>query len=104
MSNVLIELLTNIWYIGDWYPSRYSTYNQYMKDFEQRMSHWYPLGDDTFRIDHGDNYFSFFRRMGEPFYYAIFQEQEQEQKQKYVVIGTVCYVYRKYDDTGDCVM
>lgn len=32
--------------------------------FERTFS--YPLGDDTFRIDHGDDYLAFFRGLGEP--------------------------------------
>lgn len=87
MTNILAEYLTNIWYIGDWAPNRYNTYNRYMKRFEKKLSHWYPLGEDKFRIDHGGNYFNFFRRMGEPFYYALFDGR--------CVVGTVCYIYRK---------
>ncbi len=30
----------------------------------------YPLGDDWFRLDHGNDYFAFFRRMGDLHYYA----------------------------------
>jgi hypothetical protein len=30
----------------------------------------YPLGHDTFRIDHGPDYFAFFHRLGELHYYA----------------------------------
>ncbi|VBB18715.1 hypothetical protein YASMINEVIRUS_1247 [Yasminevirus sp. GU-2018] len=87
MSNVLIEYLSNIWYIGDWFPVRYDTYNEYLKTFERRLKQQYPLGEDTFSISHGKNYFNFFRRLGEPFYYAMFDGDK--------VVGTVCYVYRK---------
>lgn len=31
----------------------------------------YPLGDDTFRVSHGADYFAFFERMGEVIYYAV---------------------------------
>lgn len=34
----------------------------------------YPLGDDTFRIDHGADYFRFFDRMGELAYYVAVQD------------------------------
>lgn len=87
MSNTLIEYLTNIWYVGDWHPIRYIKYNKYVKQFESHLGQSYPLGDEHFRIDHGKNYFNFFRRMGEPFYYIIFKNN--------TVVGTVCYVYRK---------
>ncbi len=30
----------------------------------------YPLGDDHFQIDHGDDYFAFFHRLGDLHYYA----------------------------------
>jgi hypothetical protein len=32
---------------------------------------WYPLGPDRFRIDHGADYFAFFRRLGALRYYAV---------------------------------
>ncbi len=31
---------------------------------------WYPLGEDRFRIDHGVDYFAFFRRLGALRYYV----------------------------------
>lgn len=83
-----MDYLSNIWYVGDWNPARYDSYNNYMKKFEIRLKQNYPLGKDSFSIDHGKNYFTFFRRLGEPFYYAIFDHHDN-------VIGTVCYVYRK---------
>lgn len=91
MSNVLLEYLSNIWYIGDWVPHRYDNYNIYLKDYEKRLKQLYPLGDDMFSIDHGKNYFNFFRRLGEPFYYAMFDGD--------IVIGSICYIYRKIRDT-----
>ena len=41
-------------------------HNREFKKLERKLSHWYPLGssDDSFRIDHGSNYFSFFKRLG----------------------------------------
>lgn len=95
MSNIICEYLSNIWYIGDWVPSRYDRYNGYMKMFEARLKQQYPLGENSFSIDHGNNYFSFFRRLGEPFYYAIFDDNDN-------VVGTICYIYRKI--FGDYVM
>jgi hypothetical protein len=90
MSNILMEYLTNIWYIGDWMEHRYDTYNKYAKDFENRLTHWYPFNDNnTFKISHGKKYFNFFRRLGEPFYYAMFDNN--------MMIGTICYIYRDVD-------
>jgi hypothetical protein len=94
MSNAVIEYISNIWYVGDWMKHRYDSYNPYMKKFEAELKQNYPLGEESFTIDHGENYFMFFRRLGEPFYYAIFDEDR--------VVGTVCYVYRKI--AGDYVM
>lgn len=31
----------------------------------------YPLGDDAFRLSHGEDYFAFFERLGTVFYYAL---------------------------------
>lgn len=31
----------------------------------------YPFGDDSFRIDHGDDYFQFFDRLGKVSYYCV---------------------------------
>ena len=36
---------------------------------EQRAS--YPLGQDSFRIDHGEDYFAFFRRLGRLRYFVL---------------------------------
>lgn len=87
MSLTFLEYMTDIWYVGDWHPQRYTSYNRYVQDYEKRLGQKYPLGEDTFKIDHGKNYFNFFRRLGEPFYYVIFKDQK--------VVGTICYVYRK---------
>jgi hypothetical protein len=38
-------------------------YSRGIQDLESIAS--YPLGDDSFKIDHGQNYFSYFERMGE---------------------------------------
>jgi hypothetical protein len=113
MSNILVEYLTNIWYVGDWLPDRYNTYNNYVKEFESKLSESYPLGEDSFRINHGNNYFTFFRQLGEPFYYIIFDKTSHEsfgskssgfksfgskssgfKTNTDVVIGTVAYIYR----------
>ncbi len=37
----------------------------------------YPWGDDFFKIDHGDDYFAFFDRLGEVDYYVSLNEQRQ---------------------------
>lgn len=36
----------------------------------------YPYGEDFFKLDHGENYFAFFERMGEPFFHvALFENR-----------------------------
>ena len=44
------------------------SYNQHLKDFEGLFS--YPFGDNRFRIDHGNDYFSFFESLGKPYCFA----------------------------------
>lgn len=38
-------------------------------DLEQATS--YPLGGDRFEIDHGEDYFAFFTRLGQLYYYVV---------------------------------
>ncbi len=38
------------------------SYNTNLKDFEKRMQQWYPLGDNEFKIEHGENYYKFFEK------------------------------------------
>ncbi len=51
-------------------------YNKQFKALERRLSHWYPIGDDYFRIDHGADYFSFFNRLGKIQTIGVFDESE----------------------------
>lgn len=39
-------------------------YHDRIQAFEKKLSNWYSLGNDKFRIDHGANYYSFFERQG----------------------------------------
>jgi len=43
---------------------RLADWQQDLQAFERRFE--YPLGDDHFHIEHGDDYLAFFRRLGEP--------------------------------------
>ncbi|OQW52136.1 MAG: hypothetical protein A4S09_08995 [Proteobacteria bacterium SG_bin7] len=46
-------------------------WNIFKNDIEAiERSSIYPLGNDFFKIDHGKNYFSFFERLGEVYYYG----------------------------------
>lgn len=47
----------------------------------------YPLGDDFFKIDHGEDYFAFFNRLGTAEYYAWLEKGE--------VVAVACAVLRK---------
>lgn len=65
--------------------------NKRLKILELMMSHWYPLGDDSFKINHGDNYFSFFNRLGKVLMIGVIFEN--------ILIATNCCVLRKIYDT-----
>lgn len=41
-----------------------------IKDMEKDI--YYPLGDDYFKIDHGEDYFAFFERLGDLHYWCAF--------------------------------
>ncbi|MFN3242790.1 MAG: hypothetical protein ACE37K_14910 [Planctomycetota bacterium] len=45
-------------------PDRFANWQDDLRTFEERFE--YPLGDDHFHIDHGEDYLAFFRRLGEP--------------------------------------
>lgn len=104
MSNLLVEALTGVWYIGYYQPQRKSYYNPRLKDFERRLRQSYPLGDETFHIDHGRDYFAFFERMGDMFYFALTHpsmgppsfvnppKKESPKEREGEVFGSVCYV------------
>lgn len=69
--------------------------NTLLKIFEQQMSQLYPLGQDTFRIDHGINYFAFVQRLGEVFYFVIHEATTTE-----TIVGTGCAILRAYNGTN----
>lgn len=62
-------------------------YHGGVKQFERKLSNWYPLGDDQFRIDHGQNYFAFFERLGEMNFGVCTVKNK--------VVGTACAVRRQ---------
>jgi hypothetical protein len=57
-----------------------------LHEIERRVS--YPLGEDRFRIDHGRDYFAFFRRLGAP---TVLEYQRDDGK----VVGACTYVRRR---------
>lgn len=61
-------------------------YNNSLKQFEKKMEQRYALGDKTFTINHGDNYFDFFKRIGKTHYYLIRHHNE--------IIGTGCAILK----------
>lgn len=65
------------------------SYNPNLKLFEQKMSQKYPLGNDSFSIDHGEDYFAFFKRLGEVQYMIIQNSSE-------LIVGTACSILRTY--------
>ena len=54
--------------------SSFNKYNESLKKFEANIE--YPYGSDFFKIDHGESYFNFFERMGEPYFnIALYKNQ-----------------------------
>ena len=62
-------------------------YNNELKDFESRLRQDYPLGNDSFRISHGPDYYAFFKRLGKVYMKGSFKDGE--------LIGVGCGVLRK---------
>eukprot|EP01125_Pyxidicula_operculata_P012979 TRINITY_DN4272_c0_g1_i2.p1 TRINITY_DN4272_c0_g1~~TRINITY_DN4272_c0_g1_i2.p1 ORF type:complete len:299 (-),score=36.97 TRINITY_DN4272_c0_g1_i2:119-1015(-) len=54
----------------------------------------YPLGSDSFKIDHGKNYFTFFSRLGELDYFVVSENQANKNDEPKVV-SVVAGVLRK---------
>jgi len=46
----------------------WQAYSARLQEFESKAE--YPLGSDAFKISHGDSYFSFFERLGEPVFHV----------------------------------
>lgn len=67
-------------------------YASNLKIFEKFLDQTYDLGEDSFSIDHGQNYFNFFNRIGEPYYFLI-----QDKKSK-LLIGTGCAILRDFGE------
>ncbi|MDZ5762799.1 putative GNAT family N-acetyltransferase [Candidatus Cyrtobacter comes] len=59
-------------------------YNERLIKFERSFS--YPIGQDNFSIDHGKNYYTFFDRIGKPYFFVALLEDQ--------VIGVACGVLR----------
>lgn len=67
-------------------------YHEKIKIFEKKMSHWYPLNStDTFRIDHGPNYYKFFNRMGKLYINLVLNSKQQ-------IVGTMILILRKINN------
>ena len=54
--------------------------NEEWKVFQSRIADLekgtsYPLGEDRFEIDHGEDYFAFFTRLGQLHYYVVLDEE-----------------------------
>lgn len=61
-------------------------YNNELKQFEKTMSHDYPLGSDSFNISHGQNYYSFFNRLGKVYMNICIINNK--------IVGTGCGILR----------
>lgn len=67
-------------------------YHKQIKTFENKMSTWYPLNlVEEFRIDHGNNYYDFFRRMGKIYMNIVLDKNKK-------IIGTFSGVLRNINN------
>lgn len=65
-------------------------FNPNLKLFELLTQQTYPLGSDSFKINHGYDYFAFFKRLGK-IEYIIIQHIDEK-----VIVGTTCAILRHY--------
>lgn len=68
--------------------SEFDAHHSSIKIFENKMSQLYSLSNDSFKIDHGENYFSFFMRLGKVYYFLIRTKKDNN------IVGTACGVLR----------
>lgn len=73
-------------------------YNNMLKRFEKHMRNWYALGNDSFTLDHGERYFKFFERMGNPHMIAHLNSNNNNDEEN--IDATSCGILRniKLDD------
>ncbi len=55
--------------IRELHDKEWKTFHSRIADLEKGTS--YPLGEDRFEIDHGEDYFAFFTRLGQLRYYVV---------------------------------
>ena len=58
--------------IKDLQKKDWQKYSLRLQEFENIAE--YPYGDDFFKLDHGENYFAFFERLGEPLFHVALDE------------------------------
>ena len=57
------------WDIRELHDEEWKVFESRIADLEKGTS--YPLGEDRFEIDHGEDYFAFFTRLGQLHYYVV---------------------------------
>lgn len=57
------------WNIRELHNEEWKVFQSRIADLEKGTS--YPLGEDRFEIDHGEDYFAFFTRLGQLHYYVV---------------------------------
>lgn len=68
-------------------------YHNKIKIFEKKMSQWYPLNStECFKIDHGNNYYKFFKRMGKIYASIVLNKNDE-------IIGTFIGILRYINNT-----
>lgn len=75
--------------------SELDIFNPNLKMFEKKLEQKYALGSDSFTIHHGDDYFSFFKRLSntnpKTIYYYLIQYSDSK-----LIVGTACAILRNY--------
>lgn len=56
------------------YPQKKNNVESKLAEFEKHFI--YPLGNDSFQIDHGTDYFKFFQDLGKPVFYGLTHEDK----------------------------
>jgi len=75
--------------------SKFNEYNNSLKKFEQKLSNYYHYADDYFRIDHGDQYMNFFKRLGKCKIHICSDKNQ--------IIGNAISILRNIKNIGKCL-
>jgi hypothetical protein len=100
---ILIIVIIFLWAINQYYfknivnitTNNSDHYHKQLSSLESRLGWWYPLSSkESFRIDHGSDYFQFFRRLGTPYTVVALNNTDQ-------AIGTSTAILRDISLNSD---